>query len=187
MKKVGIALFGIILIFACLKLEKVHNSISNSVIRLHILADSNSEKDQSIKLKVRDFVIENYGAKLSADTREDALKKIYACLPDMLKDIKNVSGQEVKISIKETEFPTKEYKGFSFPRGKYLALKIELGSGRGKNWWCVMYPPLCFQELSINSDLEKLKKILPKEEFVLIKEGKNLYKFKALEIWNRIK
>ena len=189
MKKVWIALLGIFVIFACFKIERVHSSIADSVIRLHILANSDSVYDQEQKLKVRDFVLEKYGKKLSADTREEALEKIYSQLPQMLKDIKAVSGQEVKISVKESFFPTKDYGNFSFPTGKYLALKIELGKGEGKNWWCVMYPPLCFREFTAVSDLGELKKVLSPEEYELVtKENKKvLYKFKAVEVWNSIK
>lgn len=187
MKKVWIAFFGVFIILSCMQLEKIHNGISDSVIRLHILANSDNESDQRIKLKVRDFVLENYASRLSSDTKEEALRKIYACLPKMLKDVEKFSGQDVKISISESDFPTKIYNGFAFPEGKYLALKIELGSGKGKNWWCVMYPPLCFDKLSTVTDAEKLKKILTKEEFGLVANGETLYKFKVLEIWNRIK
>ena len=187
MKKVWIAFFGILIITGCLQLEKLHNGISDSVIRLHILANSNNEYDQRIKLKVRDFVLENYGSRLSSESREEALSNIYGCLPEMLKDIEKFSGQEVKISIGESDFPTKIYNGIAFPKGKYLALKIELGSGKGKNWWCVMYPPLCFNELSTVTDMQKLKKILKKEEFKLVSRGETLYKFKVLEIWNSLK
>jgi len=187
LKKVWIAVFCILIIVGAFRLESLHNGISDSVIRLHILADSNSKEAQAMKLKVRDFVIENYGSKLSGKTRDEALEKIYRNLPLMIKDIEKFSGEEVKISIKESDFPTKVYNGFTFPKGKYLALKIELGSGMGNNWWCVMYPPLCFQEVSVESDLNKLKKVLTKEEFLLVKEGKKLPKFKLLELWNGIK
>ncbi|MBQ7039853.1 MAG: stage II sporulation protein R, partial [Clostridia bacterium] len=137
---------------------------------------------------VRDFVLENYGASLSADNKEEALEKIYKNLPKMLKDIASVSGQEVKIGISESSFPTKSYNGFSLPKGKYLALKIELGEGKGNNWWCVMYPPLCFEQGAFVSDLKKLKKVLSEDEYKLIteKKGVTLYKFKAVEIWNSI-
>ena len=184
MKKLWIAFFGILIITGCMEFEKLHNGIADSVIRLHILANSNKDTDQQIKLKVRDFVLENYGLELSCGTREEALEKIYLNLPKMHKDIESFSGQSVKISIGESDFPTKIYNGLAFPKGKYLALKIELGSGKGKNWWCVMYPPLCFNELSVVSDVEKLKKILTKQEFLLVSKGEKIYKFKIAEILN---
>lgn len=189
MKRVIICIIGCLVVMGFLYAEKVQGEISDSVIRLHILANSNLPEDQAKKLKVRDFVLENYGEKLKAETKEEALNEIYKNLPQMLKDVAEFSGEKVKISVCESEFPTKNYGSFSFPSGKYLSLKIILGNGEGDNWWCVMYPPLCFENLACVTDQSILKEILTKEEFELItKSSKSaLFKFKTVEIWNKLK
>ncbi len=175
--------------FTCFYIEKVHSEIADSIIRLHIIANSDSVEDQQQKLAVRDFVLERYGKTLKAETRDQALEKIYGCLPQILKDVQDLTDQQVQISISESNFPTKIYKDLQLPAGNYLALKIVLGSGKGKNWWCVMYPPLCFQDASSVTDKEKLKQVLSEDEYELItsQEGTVLYKFKIVELWNKLK
>ena len=188
-KRILCFLFGTILIVSCLYAERVHSRIAESVIRLHILANSNSKQDQLKKLEVRNFVLENYGKELASDNKTEALEKIYKNLPSMLKEIKEFSGQNVKITISESDFPTKVYKNLKFPEGRYLALKIVLGKGQGENWWCVMYPPLCFETLSTVSDEKRLKEILPESEYEMLTQNKAtvLYKFKTVELWNKAK
>ena len=86
-------------------------------------------------------------------------------------------------------FPVKTYGDMIFPAGEYEALKVNLGKSAGKNWWCVMYPPLCFQDASSVTDKEKLKQVLSEDEYELItsQEGTVLYKFKIVELWNKLK
>ena len=189
LKRIILCSFCVFLIVLCLYTEQAQSKIANSVIRLHILANSNLPVDQTIKLNVRDFVLNKYGDKLKASSRDDAIKKIYDNLPNMKKDITDFCGQSVKISLCNENFSTRKYNSFSLPSGDYLSLKIILGEGKGKNWWCVMYPPLCFSEFSTVSDREKLKSLLSDDEYRLITENNSevLFKFKTLEIWNKIK
>lgn len=176
-------------ILICFSAEQAQSRIADSVIRLHIIANSDSKEDQTLKLSVRDFVLARYGEELKAVSRKDALEKIYDLLPQILREVSDFCGQKVSVSVGESAFPTKQYGSFSLPKGNYLALKIILGEGKGKNWWCVMYPPLCFEDAAKVTNREKLKEILTKDEYNMIcaKKGTVFYKFKAVELWESLK
>lgn len=197
--------FTVVFFIAALVLSAAFNfgvvqgeNISDSVLRLHIPANSNSSKDQEIKLKIRDKVIEKYSSFLKeTQKKEDAEKVIKEKLADIEKDV-NLwllqEGADYKASagISYSDFPVKNYGGIKLPAGTYKALKIVLGSGKGENWWCIMFPPLCFVEGSVKEvsekDYELLKKELGKTAFELVtKEGKSVFlKFKIVEIVNNI-
>jgi stage II sporulation protein R len=119
------------------------------VIRLHILANSDSDADQDAKLQVRDLVLENWGDKLkTAGTTDAAWEELNALLPDIKKGVSDLLGElgmeyGVSLDTGEYDFPERDYNGETFPAGRYKALKVELGSAAGHNWWCVMFPPLC--------------------------------------------
>lgn len=126
------------------------NTVSDEVVRIHIRANSNSEFDQSVKLKVRDVVVEYITPKL--DSCNDC-QEVKAVLNDNLKNIELVADSVLKengcnyissASIDNEYFPSRDYDGISFPADYYDAVIIRLGSGVGDNWWCVAYPPLCF-------------------------------------------
>lgn len=129
--------------------EECRNVRENSV-RLHILANSDSENDQRLKLMVRDEILKEYGNVMgSCKNRADAVKK----LEGLREDIKNTSVSvlrkehslyDVNVHLENMYFDNRDYEdGITMPAGSYDALRIEIGEGRGKNWWCVMYPPLC--------------------------------------------
>lgn len=125
------------------------NAAKQNVIRLHILANSDSDADQSLKLDVRDLVLKDWGGKLAAaGTAQAAWKLLNELLPSIKDGITEYlggrkAGYGVTLETGVYEFPSKNYNGVAFPAGNYQALKIELGSGAGHNWWCVMFPPLC--------------------------------------------
>ncbi|MBQ7924537.1 MAG: stage II sporulation protein R [Clostridia bacterium] len=132
-------------------------------LRIHIRADSNEEDAQAVKYLVRDDVV-NYLTPVVADceTKEEAL----ASVSEKLLSIANVAtatlrkngfSYAAKASIKTEEFPTRTYDGYTLPAGEYSALIIELGSGEGDNWWCVVYPPLCFASPSGKNVIYKSK------------------------------
>lgn len=189
MKRMIACCIALCFILICFSAEQAQSRIADSVIRLHIIANSDSKEDQTLKLSVRDFVLARYGEELKAVSRKDALEKIYDLLPQILREVSDFCGQKVSVSVGESAFPTKQYGSFSLPKGNYLALKIILGEGKGKNWWCVMYPPLCFEGAAKVTNREKLKEILTKNEYNLIcaKKGTVFYKFKAVELWESLK
>lgn len=172
--------------------------IAKSVIRLHVVANSDSVYDQNLKLKVRDNVISYMSdllknAKSTDETREIILNNI----DEINKKAKDTAKCDVVTELKKVPFPTKFYGDTSFPAGKYEALQIVIGKGEGKNWWCVLYPQLCinnkaqtddpsdnsFARLSDESK-EKLKQVLTPEEYEILSnhDKKEVQiKFKILE------
>ena len=123
--------------------------IPQEVLRLHIPANSDSEFDQSMKLAVRDFVLEKYGALLAdSDNVGDAAEQVRELLPEIEKSCCEFLSQQgtdygAKAELTEMYFTTRQYDSVTLPAGDYQALRITLGSGEGHNWWCVMFPPLC--------------------------------------------
>lgn len=128
--------------------------IPNEAIRLRILADSDTEKDQAIKRKVRDAVNKEITVWVKdIASIEDARNVIKSKLPEIQAIAENVvetegSSQSVKTEFDKVQFPTKLYGQFLYPAGQYEAILITLGEGQGANWWCVLYPPLCFLDFS---------------------------------------
>ena len=123
--------------------------LGRKVIRLHVIANSDSPEDQALKLRVRDRVLARAQEILeqSADM-EQAEQALTAALPELTREARETLAAEgctqpVQARLEPAEFPTKDYDGFSLPAGKYLALRVIIGEGRGQNWWCVLYPGLC--------------------------------------------
>ena len=191
-----------ILISAISYVDAVSNNISDSVFRLHVIANSDSDKDQKLKLKVRDEVISYLQPKLensnSIEESEKIIKNEYKTLENISKKVisKNGYNYTVKVGLEYSNFPAKQYSSVVLPAGKYKALRIIIGEGKGKNWWCVMFPPLCFiddQNGIIDEKTDKkLKEVLTEEEYDLImaknkNEVKNLeFKFKITEVFQNI-
>ena len=128
---------------------RTQQEISDKVVRLHVVANSDSEEDQALKLRVRDAILARTTALLEAsDDRSEAEGLIRGQLLE-LEDIAvreiTAAGYDysVEARLAELDFPTREYESFTLPAGNYLALQVVIGEGEGKNWWCVVFPPLC--------------------------------------------
>ena len=165
--------------------------IRDNVIRLHVIANSDSEADQTIKLKVRDALLE-YGKEMfsgnvDVNNAEEKLNLYKNTLIKIADKVLAENGMEYKsdIYLIEEYFTTRQYEDFTMPAGKYLALKVILGEGSGKNWWCVMFPPLCLPAASENKDLN----VVFSENGADIVENSNKYviKFKIVELFEEIK
>ena len=123
--------------------------LADRVVRLHVLANSDSEEDQALKLLVRDAVLERATALLEqTESRAEAEVLLREGLPELetiAEETVRANGYSYAVTaeLEDTSFPTKEYDGFSLPAGEYLALRILIGEGAGQNWWCVVFPPLC--------------------------------------------
>ena len=176
--------------------SNILNNIEDKVFRLHIIANSNSEEDQNLKYKVRDNII-SYMNEICKDTssKEDVIKLSQKHINDLkqIADytiIENGFNYSSNVEIGNYEFPTKKYKDISLPSGYYDALEIKIGSHSGQNWWCVLYPSLCFIDASSGilpeSSKEELKNILTSEEYALITENTPTYnfKFKLVELFS---
>ena len=174
----------------------VFAGLQDNIFRLHILANSDSEEDQALKLKVRDSVIDymeeiNFGSK----TKEETIKVVSEKLEEIKKIAENKIHElgfdyEVNLEIGNFNFPTKYYGNISLPAGNYDALKINIGKAQGQNWWCSLFPPLCFIDISSGyleeEDKEILEDNLSEEEFILISSSSPdiKLKFKILELLN---
>ncbi len=165
--------------------------IRNNVIRLHILANSDSSEDQAVKLLVRDAVLNCDEKFFSGEINIENVEEIFNANKERIKDIANevldVNGFDYKTQVSMTEeyFSTRTYENFTLPAGRYTALKIVLGNGEGHNWWCVMFPPLCLPAASKNAQLD----VVFGENGAGIVSNAEKYemKFKFVEIFERIK
>lgn len=193
-------LFLYITISAFSYVNAVSNSLANSVFRLHVIANSDSNADQNLKYIVRDNVLEymNEICK-SAKTKDEAIR----IANDNLNNFRSIAlntirdngyDYDVSVEIGNFAFPTKTYGDISLPSGYYDALKIKIGEATGQNWWCVMFPPLCFVDVSSgivpDESKEIMKNDLSSEEFSLISNDDNSeisFKFKLIEMLQNAK
>lgn len=177
----------------------VSSDIADSVFRLHILANSDSDEDQNLKLKVRDNVLE-YMKNISSDV--SSKEEVVTLMKNNLDAFEGIALQtihdegydyDVSLSIGKYDFPTKTYGDISLPAGMYDALRIEIGEAEGHNWWCVMFPTLCFVDVSsgvLDEDSKGvLESNLDEEEYDLV-SGDSIginFKFKILEFFDDIR
>ena len=178
--------------------DYISNDIADSVFRLHVIANSDSSEDQNLKYKVRDSLLE-YMNSICADcqNKEEAIALVNTNKAQFREIALNTIHNEgynydVKINIGNFEFPTKTYGDISLPAGNYDALRVEIGEAKGQNWWCVMFPPLCFVDVSSgivpDESKEVLEDNLSDEEFALVSDNSNTeikFKFKLLEFFNK--
>ena len=155
--------------------------LGRKVIRLHVIANSDSTEDQALKLRVRDRVLAR------------AQELLTSALPELTREAQQVlaaagCGDGVRARLEPAEFPTKDYDGFSLPAGKYLALRVIIGEGRGQNWWCVVFPPLCtaaacdWQDAGRDAGLAEDDLSLMAEE----DQGYQL-RFRSVELWEKLR
>ena len=193
-------LFIIYILFSLFSYSNaVSTDIQNSVFRLHVIANSDSDEDQNLKYKVRDALIE-YMNSISKDisSKEEAIRianenksEFYNIAKKIIAD--NGSNYNVNIEIGNFSFPTKTYGDISLPSGFYDALKVEIGEASGQNWWCVMFPSLCFIDISEGivpeESKEELQSNMQEEEYNLISSDALEFKlkFKLVELFENAK
>jgi len=163
--------------------------IRGNVLRLHILADSDSPRDQELKLKVRDELLES-GLLSEADSLADAEEEVMVHIPEielLAEDVLRHNGcdKKVRAYLTEMHFDKRVYGDITMPEGDYHALRIEIGSAKGHNWWCVMYPPLCLPAAcEVTDDKEKEDDFFAEKELdILRKPEKYEVRF---AIWDKI-
>jgi len=185
-------------VFICVQnyVTAVANDLSEAVFRLHVIANSDSKEDQSLKLKVRDSLL-NYMNDICSNcsTKEEAVSLAQTHKNDFEQIAKSTIAENgfnysVKINIDNFYFPTKNYGDISLPAGLYDALRVEIGEAKGQNWWCVMFPSLCFIDISsgiVNDEAkENLEENLEKESYSVISDTKKTnikFKFKLVEFF----
>lgn len=187
----------IFMVFTIGYVMNMKTNIEDSVLRLHIVGASDSACDQELKLCVRNRILSDFSSVLSDCSSVTESKNV---VMQNLEQIKSAAEDELHqrgchysatASIEECKFPTKKYGSILLPAGKYYALNIKIGPALGQNWWCVMYPPLCITDTSVEiseESKEKLKNILSCEEYRLICDSETpdvKIKFKIAEIIGR--
>lgn len=172
--------------------QNTQAALSEKVVRLHVLANSDTEEDQNLKLMVRDAILEHTEQLLkSTESRKEA----EALLRGQLLELEQVASETIRIAgfeypvsveLTETAFPTKEYDGFSLPAGEYLSLRVLIGNALGQNWWCVVFPPLC---TAVAAEVPNIAREagFSEEEVALITDETPEYilKFKLLELFQQ--
>ena len=202
--KLGILFLGVIAVVMTgihIEGKKTHTlqqGIAAEIIRFHVLANSDSEKDQALKRKVKDEVVTFMQDKLKKVTKkEQAEQVIKANLEEIRKVAEQVTkkegnGESVTTALTKKDFPVKVYGDTVFPAGNYETLQIEIGNAKGKNWWCVMFPSLCMVDESYTvvpkEAKEKLKDHITEEEYESIQMEQNSvkYRLKIVEIWDEL-
>ncbi|MBQ7581179.1 MAG: stage II sporulation protein R [Clostridia bacterium] len=194
MKKFAISLFVGLLAAALVCVGgfiKTSERISGDVLRLHVLANSDSRKDQELKLKVRDAVLEEgkniFGGEINVG---NAREKISSEKDRLIKTARDVISQngfdyDVDIFVKKEFFDTRSYGDLTLPAGTYTAVKVEIGEATGHNWWCIMFPPLCLPAAQEKTDVNLY---LDKQEVKVVKSDPDYdVRFKVVEWYEKIR
>lgn len=190
---IGLSITGLFMQYS----DKVQRDIASNILRLHIVANSDDPADQALKLKVRDRIISYLSDKVENcdlnETKEIVAENIDA-IKQQAESVIQENGYSYSINaqVGKFNFPTKHYDNFSLPRGNYEALRVAIGSGKGQNWWCVLYPNLCFVNGVVampDSSQSRLKGVLTEDEISLISNTNSFpitLKFKLVELFSNM-
>lgn len=177
------------------------NDVASKLIRFHVIANSDDKIDQGLKLKVRDSVLKYISPKLKNCKNIEESRQI---INNEDKNIKKIAGMVIKengfkysviTALSQEYFPIKTYGNITLPQGKYEAYRIIIGTGTGQNWWCVMFPPLCFVDItkgnvSYEKTEKEMKSVLSDDEYKLVdntvSDKKIIVKFKLTEIFSKL-
>lgn len=165
--------------------------IRENVFRIHVLANSDSEQDQELKLKVRDRILKETGTLFNTmDTKTKAIDNV----EQNIEEIKNIAQDEVykngydypvKCEVVNMFFDTREYGEISMPAGKYDAMRVTIGDADGKNWWCVLYPPMCLPSAQPQKEMQDV--LTPEQVDIVENKPKYEVKFAVVEVFEKIK
>ena len=157
-------------------------TISSALVRLHVIADSDAAEEQEIKLEVRDAVLAYLTPALEEAESQQQARQI---IRDNLEGIAQAAGsaargRQVSVTLSRESYPTRDYEGFTLPAGRYESLRVILGQGQGKNWWCVVFPPLCLSA----AESEKVQDVLKGEDLSIVTEEEGyVLRFRLVELW----
>ena len=174
---------------------RAQEALAGQVLRLHVIANSNTQQDQALKLEVRDAVLDRLGALgAQAGSVEEMEHLLQSVLPDLEAAGERVlreagCGDAVRAEVTDCYFPTKIYQGFALPAGEYTALRLVIGAGEGENWWCVAFPPLC-----VGASAQSVEEAVaagyftPEQQKLLTGQGSEyLLRFKSMELLGALK
>jgi stage II sporulation protein R len=183
-----IAFFALILSGGIVPVEDTSGEENRDLIRLHVLANSDTEADQALKYMVKDAIVREMAAKFSSSESIDESRDILLSSLPQVEDIaRNTLGKlgsdyDVQAQYGRFFFPTKYYGSFSLPAGEYEAVKVVIGEGKGANWWCVLFPPLCFAPAEEVKDVSKVKNGYPIKTPERFKKEEVRVSFKLVEV-----
>lgn len=168
--------------------------VYDKIVRLHVIANSDSDEDQALKLKVRDAVLEMTRQFLSSDADVDTAKEILAANKDRLlsacRECISANGYDypVEIEFSMENYPVRQYEDVTLPSGDYFSVRVNIGRAEGQNWWCVLFPPLCIGAAKNHSDT-MIEAGLTKNEVDMLTDnddGKYVLKFRIVEFFRSI-
>lgn len=197
---ISISLATIMLVIAGYRLyidsRQIHiqRGIASNIIRFHVRAESDSDEDQNIKLQVKEAVLDYISPILSQSQSVDESRQLLLCESDNIREVAVSklrslgSESDVSVYFENCYFPMKTYGDMTFPPGEYEAFRVDIGDAKGRNWWCVLYPPLCFIDAVYgevpDESKEELKGVLTEEEYRTV-SGENVkFRFKYLKFLN---
>ena len=190
--KISIAVgLTVAIIFSICSFAKTSEKICSDVLRLHVIANSDSSVDQNLKLRLRDYILQEgkdvFDGSVNVNNAVAKLEPRIGELEESANEFVKNSGFDysVKITLSNEYFTTRTYDTVTLPAGKYLALRVVIGSGEGHNWWCVMFPPMCVPAADKKDEIEN---VFSEKEIKLV-ESKPKYepRFKVIEIYEEIK
>nr|WP_296168654.1 stage II sporulation protein R [uncultured Ruminococcus sp.] len=187
--KSAVIAFVLTVIYSVIPFQAVCAEIPNDVFRFHILANSDTEEDQALKLKVRDKVLEKTKILFdTANSKLDAEEFVKANLETIEKIAqnevyKNGYNYPVKAEVVNMHFDTRYYESYTLPSGMYDALRITIGNAKGHNWWCVMYPSICIS--TVDEGKDRAKDALSDDEYSVVTDDKVEYKFFIVELFQK--
>ncbi len=161
------------------------SSVSEGLVRLHVIAHSDDEYEQALKLRVRDAVLSCISPALSdAQSPGEAQAIIRSMLPELTDAAaKTAEGRKIEVTLGEEPYPTRVYENFTLPAGVYHSLRVIIGDGEGHNWWCIVFPPVCLDAVS----RDKLQSVLSRDDYELIDGDGYELRFRIIELWEKLK
>lgn len=187
---IAVTVFMFLLLFGYS--TSVSSNLSSNMVRLHVIANSDSEEDQSLKLKVRDAILAHSRSNF---TKKDEVKGELEIYKKIAQEVIAENGYDYPVEVEygNFKFPTKEYNNIRLPAGNYDAVRVKIGSAKGQNWWCVMFPPLCFVDGTTDTSYaeEKLHSSLGEESSKLITKADDFMmpfeiRFKIVEVYGKL-
>ena len=160
-------------------------AVESRLLRLRVVAASDAPEEQAIKLRVRDAVLACAAPKLEGVTDAVEAEAILAAEAEAIRSAAECAaeGREVRVEFCDERIPTRHYGGFALPAGRYRALRVTLGEGQGRNWWCIVFPPVCLAAV----EKEELRPVMQPEDYALLtrEEGWEL-RFRCVELWGKL-
>ena len=165
--------------------QRTQDAVSAQVLRLHVLAVDDTAEEQALKLRVRDAVLAYLEPALAGVADRDEAREIVAGRLQQIAEAAAVAseGRSVAVSLGEESYPLRRYEGMVLPAGRYESLRVVLGEGRGQNWWCVVFPPICLSA----AEVERAQETMGAEEFALVTEADGYeLRFRIVELWGEL-